>query len=209
VIEILLGQHRRIRELIADIDSGTSAPSRELLLYLTVIIQSGESQNPAHKWAGEADNGPLAMRQELPRAGNQPGGSTVDETDPGHVEDQPPRLVLQDRSQMRYKRRRGNEVELAADNDRDHLGGDVYIDHQRFCSPADLKLPFRGARELGRLPGRYRSVPGRCRLRSEGVAQHEAGAPRRNSTGVTTRGDLPSRARHAGNRRVRPQIGHQ
>ena len=62
--------------------------------------------------------------------------------------------------------------------------------------------PLRGAAGLAdwRLCGR---------LRSEGVAQHEAGAPRRNGTGVTTRGNLPSRARHAGNRRVRPQIGHQ
>ncbi len=38
VIEILLDQRQRVREPLADIDSGTSALSRGLFLYLTVII---------------------------------------------------------------------------------------------------------------------------------------------------------------------------
>lgn len=59
----------------------------------------------------------------------------------------------------------------------------MYIDHQRFCSPPDLKLPFRGARELGRLPGCYRSVPGPWARRSRGITMlpnpAEARCPRR------------------------------
>src|SRR5580692_10122625 len=81
---------------------------------LTLRVQARDLQDSTHYRARVADDGPTAVREQLPGTDDEAQCGTVGEGDLGHVDDEAPRLLLHGFGEIPRQPGPAHDVEVAA-----------------------------------------------------------------------------------------------